>query len=90
MKSWIIIVKKLTCPYCHKKVDIKQIFPNCIERSYMMYGKLLDWLRWLVCQPLFYLIMICCHYILLLKLSFGLVHWSEAGLLFLNWYLVPR
>ena len=40
--------KKQTCPFCHEKVDLKQMFPNPWEKPHMMYAQLLDWLRWYV------------------------------------------
>ena len=45
------------CPYCHEKVDLKRMFPNPWEKPHMMYGQLLDWVRWLVCwQPVILLL----------------------------------
>jgi len=53
IRGWCIVGKKQTCPYCHEKVDLKRMFPNPWEKPHMMYGQLLDWLRWLVCwQPI--------------------------------------
>ena len=52
IRGWCIVGKKQTCPYCHEKVDLKRMFPNPWEKPHMMYGQLLDWVRWLVCwQP---------------------------------------
>ena len=35
------------------QVDLKRMFPTPWEKPHMMYGQLLDWLRWLVCwQPI--------------------------------------
>ena len=52
IRGWCIVGKKQTCPYCHEKVDLKRMFPNPWEKPQMMYGQLLDWVRWLVCwQP---------------------------------------
>eukprot|EP00096_Caligus_rogercresseyi_P011541 TRINITY_DN4553_c0_g1_i2.p1 TRINITY_DN4553_c0_g1~~TRINITY_DN4553_c0_g1_i2.p1 ORF type:complete len:325 (-),score=52.80 TRINITY_DN4553_c0_g1_i2:72-1046(-) len=57
IRGWCIVGKKQTCPYCHEKVDLKRMFPNPWEKPHMMYGNLLDWLRWLVCwQPVIHLI----------------------------------
>ncbi len=53
IRGWCIVGKKQTCPYCHEKVDLRRMFPNPWERPHMMYGQLLDWLRWLLCwQPI--------------------------------------
>jgi len=53
IRGWCIVGKKQTCPYCHEKVDLKRMFPTPWEKPHMMYGQLLDWLRWLVCwQPI--------------------------------------
>ena len=38
-----IVGKKHTCPYCHKKVDLKRMFPTPWEKLHLMYGQLLDW-----------------------------------------------
>ena len=52
IRGWCIVGKKQTCPYCHEKVDLKRMFPNPWEKPQVMYGQLLDWVRWLVCwQP---------------------------------------
>jgi len=45
--------KKETCPYCKEKVDLKRMFPSPWQRHDVLYGNLLDWVRYLVCwQPL--------------------------------------
>ena len=49
--------KKQTCPYCHEMLDLKRMFPKPWEKPLMMYGKLLSWVRWLVCQPGIYLLL---------------------------------
>ena len=49
IRGWCIVGKKRTCPYCHEKVDLQRMFPNHWIRSHQMYGKMLDWVRWLVC-----------------------------------------
>jgi len=57
IRGWCIVGKKQTCPYCHEKVDLKRMFPNPWEKPHMMYGQLLDWVRWLVCwQPVILLL----------------------------------
>lgn len=40
------------CPYCKEKVDLKKLF-NPWQRPHLLYGQLLDWLRYLLAwQPL--------------------------------------
>ncbi|XP_005653719.1 RING finger protein 121 isoform X3 [Sus scrofa] len=52
IRGWCIVGKKQTCPYCREKVDLKRMFSNPWERPHVMYGQLLDWLRYLVAwQP---------------------------------------
>uniref|UniRef100_H3ANP1 Ring finger protein 121 n=1 Tax=Latimeria chalumnae TaxID=7897 RepID=H3ANP1_LATCH len=53
IRGWCIVGKKQTCPYCKEKVDLKRVFSNPYwERPHVMYGQLLDWLRYLVAwQP---------------------------------------
>jgi RING finger protein 121 len=35
------------------QVDLKRMFPTPWEKPHILYGQLLDWLRWLVCwQPI--------------------------------------
>ncbi|XP_041055941.1 RING finger protein 121 isoform X2 [Carcharodon carcharias] len=52
IRGWCIVGKKQTCPYCKEKVDLKRMFNNPWERPHVMYGQLLDWLRYLVAwQP---------------------------------------
>nr|CAD7198629.1 unnamed protein product [Timema douglasi] len=53
IRGWCIVGKKQTCPYCKEKVDLKKMFCNPWERPHVLYGQLLDWIRWLVAwQPL--------------------------------------
>ncbi|XP_050580591.1 RING finger protein 121 isoform X1 [Bombus affinis] len=53
IRGWCIVGKKQTCPYCKEKVDLKKMFYNPWERPHVLYGQLLDWIRWLVAwQPL--------------------------------------
>lgn len=53
IRGWCIVGKKQTCPYCNEKVDLKRMFSNPWERPHVLYGQLLDWIRWLVAwQPL--------------------------------------
>ncbi|XP_039747958.1 RING finger protein 121 [Pararge aegeria] len=53
IRGWCIVGKRQTCPYCKEKVDLKQMFTNPWDRPHLLYGQLLDWVRWLVAwQPL--------------------------------------
>ncbi|XP_048412918.1 RING finger protein 175 isoform X1 [Stegostoma tigrinum] len=52
IRGWCIVGKKQTCPYCNEKVDLKRMLSNPWERTHVLYGQLLDWLRYLVAwQP---------------------------------------
>ena len=48
IRGWCIVGKKQTCPYCKERVDLQRMFPGPWERPHMMYGNLLDWIRYLV------------------------------------------
>lgn len=48
IRGWCIVGKKQTCPYCKEKVDLKRMFRNPWEKPHVLYGQLLDWLRWFV------------------------------------------
>ncbi|XP_017786545.1 PREDICTED: RING finger protein 121 [Nicrophorus vespilloides] len=53
IRGWCIVGKKQTCPYCKEKVDLKKMFCNPWEKPHVLYGQLLDWIRWLVAwQPM--------------------------------------
>ncbi|XP_041075476.1 RING finger protein 175 isoform X1 [Polyodon spathula] len=53
IRGWCIVGKKQTCPYCNEKVDLKRMLNNPWERTHVLYGQLLDWLRYLVAwQPI--------------------------------------
>jgi len=55
IRGWCIVGKKQTCPYCKEKVDLKKMFCNPWEKPHVLYGQLLDWLRWLVAwQPVIF------------------------------------
>ncbi|KAL8587626.1 hypothetical protein ACOMHN_045315 [Nucella lapillus] len=57
IRGWCIVGKKQTCPYCKEKVDLKRMFPGPWERPHVLYGNLLDWIRYLVAwQPVIILI----------------------------------
>lgn len=53
IRGWCIVGKKETCPYCKEKVYLKRMFPSPWQRHDVLYGNLLDWVRYLVCwQPI--------------------------------------
>ncbi|XP_061620011.1 RING finger protein 175 isoform X1 [Phyllopteryx taeniolatus] len=53
IRGWCIVGKKQTCPYCSEKVDLKTMMNNPWEKTHVLYGQLLDWLRYLVAwQPI--------------------------------------
>ncbi|XP_074650660.1 E3 ubiquitin ligase Rnf121-like [Tubulanus polymorphus] len=57
IRGWCIVGKKETCPYCKEKVDLKRMFSNPWERPHVLYGNLLDWIRYLVAwQPVIIMI----------------------------------
>ncbi|KAL1505580.1 hypothetical protein ABEB36_005113 [Hypothenemus hampei] len=65
IRGWCIVGKKQTCPYCKEKVDLKKMFSNPWEKPHMLFGQLLDWLRWLVAwQPVVLFIVQGINYIL--------------------------
>ncbi|KAI2651143.1 RING finger protein 121 [Labeo rohita] len=50
IRGWCIVGKKQTCPYCKEK-HLNSVLRW--ERPHVMYGQLLDWLRYLVAwQPI--------------------------------------
>ena len=52
IRGWCIVGKKQICPYCKEKVDLKRMLANPWEKPHVLYGQLLDWIRWLVAwQP---------------------------------------
>ncbi|EGT45820.1 CBN-RNF-121 protein [Caenorhabditis brenneri] len=53
IRGWVVVGKLQTCPYCKERVDLQRMFKNPWEKPHLFYGKLLDWIRYLVCwQPL--------------------------------------
>ncbi|CAH1159808.1 unnamed protein product [Phaedon cochleariae] len=53
IRGWCIVGKKQICPYCKEKVDLKKMFSNPWEKPHILFGQLLDWIRWLVAwQPM--------------------------------------
>merc|ERR1712002_86068 len=65
IRGWCIVGKKQTCPYCKEKVDLRRMFSNPWERPHVLYGNLLDWIRYLVAwQPVIIMIVQGINYIL--------------------------
>ncbi|KAK0417674.1 hypothetical protein QR680_013142 [Steinernema hermaphroditum] len=56
IRGWCIVGKLQTCPYCKEKVDLKRMFKNPWEKPHLFYGQLLDWIRYLMNQKPFGLI----------------------------------
>jgi len=53
IRGWCIVGKKQICPLCKEKVDLKRMFPNPWDKPHLLYGNLLNWIRYLVAwQPL--------------------------------------
>jgi len=48
IRGWCIIGKKQICPYCKEKVDLQRLFSAPWEKPHMLYGRLLDWVRYLI------------------------------------------
>lgn len=48
IRGWCIVGKKQICPYCKEKVDLKRMFKNPWERPHILFGQLLDWLRYFI------------------------------------------
>ncbi|XP_065206627.1 E3 ubiquitin ligase Rnf121 [Planococcus citri] len=68
IRGWCIVGKKQMCPYCKEKVDLKRMFPNPWEKPHVLYGQLLDWVRWLVAwQPIILMLVQGVNYFLGLK-----------------------
>ncbi|VEL38833.1 unnamed protein product [Protopolystoma xenopodis] len=52
IRGWCIVGKKDICPYCKEKVRLKEMFKNPWEKPHILFGTLLDWIRYLVAwQP---------------------------------------
>lgn len=65
IRGWCIVGKKQTCPYCKEKVDLKRMFCNPWERPHVLFGQLLDWIRYLVVwQPIIIVVVQIIIYIL--------------------------
>eukprot|EP00731_Ephydatia_muelleri_P031036 Em0022g550a len=48
IRGWCIVGKKQTCPYCQEKVDLKRLLQNPWEKPHMLFGQLLDFVRYFV------------------------------------------
>jgi RING finger protein 121 len=48
IRGWCIVGKKQTCPYCQEKVELKKIFKNPWEKPHLLFGQMLDFLRYCV------------------------------------------
>ncbi|CAH0775031.1 unnamed protein product [Bemisia tabaci] len=65
IRGWCIVGKKQICPYCKEKVDLKRMFQNPWEKPHVLYGKLLDWIRWLLAwQPVIIFVFQAINYVL--------------------------
>ncbi len=65
IRGWCIVGKRQTCPYCKEKVDLKRMFKNPWERPHVLFGQLLDWIRYLVAwQPVIFLVVQGINYVL--------------------------
>lgn len=65
IRGWCIVGKKQTCPYCKEKVDLKRMFHNPWERPHVLFGQLLDWIRYLVVwQPIIIVVVQIIIYVL--------------------------
>ncbi|THD20770.1 RING finger protein [Fasciola hepatica] len=52
IRGWCIVGKKDTCPYCKEKVNLKKTFTNPWDKPHILYGNLLDLVRYMVAwQP---------------------------------------
>ncbi|VUZ56815.1 unnamed protein product [Hymenolepis diminuta] len=53
LRGWCIVGKKDTCPYCKEKVNLHKLIKNPWEKPHLLFGNLLDGIRYLVAwQPL--------------------------------------
>ncbi|KAM7538450.1 hypothetical protein Aperf_G00000070419 [Anoplocephala perfoliata] len=53
LRGWCIVGKKDTCPYCKEKVNLHKLIKNPWEKPHLLFGNLLDAVRYLVAwQPL--------------------------------------
>ncbi|KAA0193646.1 RING finger protein [Fasciolopsis buskii] len=53
IRGWCIVGKKDICPYCKEKVNLKKTFTNPWDKPHILYGNVLDLVRYMVAwQPL--------------------------------------
>ncbi|VDN96004.1 unnamed protein product [Rodentolepis nana] len=53
LRGWCIVGKKDICPYCKEKVNLHKLIKNPWEKPHLLFGNLLDGIRYLVAwQPL--------------------------------------
>nr|CDS27216.2 phosphatidylinositide phosphatase SAC2 [Hymenolepis microstoma] len=53
LRGWCIVGKKDICPYCKEKVNLHRLIKNPWEKPHLLFGNLLDGIRYLVAwQPL--------------------------------------
>lgn len=48
IRGWCIVGKKQICPYCQEKVDLKRLFKNPWQKPHILFGQMLDFLRYCV------------------------------------------
>ena len=48
IRGWCLVGKKETCPYCREKVDLKRMFRHPWEKPHVLFGQLLDFIRYFV------------------------------------------
>ena len=48
IRGWCLVGKKQTCPYCREKVDLKRMFHQPWEKPHVLFGQLLDFIRYFV------------------------------------------
>jgi RING finger protein 121 len=57
LRGWIMIGKKDSCPYCKEKVGVSQLFKSPWESQSLLWGSLLDAVRYLVVwNPILFLV----------------------------------
>lgn len=90
IRGWCIVGKKQTCPYCQEKVDLKRMFKNPWEKPHVLFGQLLDFIRYFVVwlpiilvtvQLIYFVFHLEWYAVILLRFSSGAIH------VFINYYL---
>jgi len=69
IRGWFNVGNKQSCPYCHEKLDLKRIF--IWEKPQLFYSKMLSCVRWLVWQPVVYLLVKGIFYIFFIPVFMG-------------------